>query len=317
MKKISNNFLILFFFAIQIYHTFNCGSGISNTTSSLRYDDGEWHTVRFTRQGSKGRLIVDGSDENEGEATGTARTMQLVPPFYVGGIAEEDVEDAALNLKIDKDHLERRSFFGCIRNVQIGGKPIDEPTSINNVLPCSEQIEAGTFFEGGFVKLREKFNVGSEVKIQFDIKPRSRNGFLMSVHGKRAYLILQLINGTIHFSVDNGDGPIVAIFKPEGNENFCDGQWRTITALKTQYVITIQVNNVVSEPAIGTATSVNTETTRPLYLGGHPHIKKIRGLKVREPFRGCIKNLKIRDSSESIAARMVVGDVRTGVCPTN
>lgn len=43
---------------------------------------------------------MDDSDANEGEATGTARTMQLVPPFYVGGIAQDDVEDAALNLKV-------------------------------------------------------------------------------------------------------------------------------------------------------------------------------------------------------------------------
>lgn len=165
------------------------------------------------------------------------------------------------------------------------------------------------------MKLREKFRVGSEVKIQFDIKPRTRNGFLLSVHGKKAYLILQMINGTIHFSVDNGEGALVAIFKPEGEENFCDGNWRTITAVKTQYVITVQVNNVVSEPAIGTSTSVTTETTRPLFLGGHPHIKKIRGLTVREPFRGCIRNLKIRDESETISTKMAVGDVRAGVCP--
>lgn len=196
----------------------------------------------------------------------------------------------------------------------MGAKSLGEPIVLNNVLPCSDQVEKGVSFEGGFVKLRDKFTVGAEVKIQFDIKPRVKNGFLMSVHGKKSYLILQLINGTIHFSVDNGDGPIVAIFKPAENDNFCDGTWRTITAVKTQYVITIQVNNIVSEPAIGTSTSVNTDTTRPLFLGGHPHIKKIRGLKVREPYRGCIRNLRIRDTNEHFNPKMAVGDVKVGVC---
>lgn len=196
----------------------------------------------------------------------------------------------------------------------INGKLETNPSSVNNVVACNDNVEHGVSFDGGFVKLRDKFRVGSEVKIQFDIKPRVTNGFLLSVHGKNAYLILQLVNGTIQFSVNNGEGPLVAIFKPENGENFCDGQWRTITAVKTQYVITVQVNNVVSEPAIGTSTSFTTETTRPLFLGGHPHIKKIRGLTVREPFKGCIKNLKIREATEKISTKMSTGGVKVGVC---
>lgn len=69
-------------------------------SSSLSYNNNEWHTVKFTRQGSKGRLIVDGADESEGESFGTARTMQLVSPMLIGGLSQEDVEDAALNLKV-------------------------------------------------------------------------------------------------------------------------------------------------------------------------------------------------------------------------
>lgn len=80
-------------------------------------------------------------------------------------------------------------------------------------------------------------------------------------------------------------------------------------------VITIGVNGVVAEPAIGQSSSYSTDTTRPLFLGGHPHIKKIRGLTTREPFRGCIRNLKIRDAAESISAKVAVGSVQAGVCP--
>ena len=129
-------------------------------------------------------------------------------------------------------------------------------------------------------------------------------------------LALQLINGTINFTVDNGDGPIVAVFKPD-NENFCDGQWRTITAIKSQYVITIMVNALSSQPSIGSATSPSTDTSRPLFLGGHPYITKARGLTVRSPYLGCIRNVKIKDAVEIINPSMAVGNVQTGVCPLN
>lgn len=182
-------------------HAFNVGSGAANMSSNLSYHDDEWHTVRFTRKGNNGRLLVDNTDEAKGDSVGNTRMMQIIPPLYVGGVPQEQLEDVALNLQIDKDQFEKQSFFGCIRNVQMGGKPIGEPRDISNVVPCSDQIEPGVFFEGGYVKLREKFRVGENVKIEFDIKPRSLNGFLLSVHGKKAFMILEMNNGTIRFSV--------------------------------------------------------------------------------------------------------------------
>lgn len=151
--------------------------------------------------------------------------------------------------------------------------------------------------------------------IQFDIKPRTTDGFLLSVHGKKAMLLLQLINGTIHFTVDNGDGAIVAIFRPEKNVNFCDGQWRSITAFKSKYVITIVVDGVNSQPAIGNALSPSTDTTRPLFLGGHPKLASLRGVTVRKPYIGCIRNVKIKEVAEKIHPGMTTGNVQTGVCP--
>lgn len=153
--------------------------------------------------------------------------------------------------------------------------------------------------------------------ISFDIKPRTLNGLLLSVHGKKAYLILQLINGTINFTVDNGDGPIVAVFKPDANENFCDGNWHSVSAIKSKYVITLMVNRVSSQPSIGNANSPSTDTSRPLFMGGHPHLIKARGLSIRKPYLGCIRNVRIRDAAEEVQPSMMVGNVQAGVCPTN
>lgn len=142
------------------------------------------------------------------------------------------------------------------------------------------------------------------------------NGLLLSVHGKKAMLALQLINGTINFTVDNGGGPITAVFTPEKNQNFCDGEWHTVTAIKSKYVISLMVDKVTSLPTIGATTAISTDTTRPLFLGGHPYLSKARGLQIRRPFNGCIRNVKIKDVAEPINLNMAVGNVRVGVCPT-
>lgn len=243
-------------------------------TSKNEYSNGEWHTVIFSRQQSKGKLIIDGEDEQFGESSGATRTMSVQAPFSFGGVNPDSVEDMNVNLKIGKGKI----FSGCIREIQMSGQGLGEPSLAVGVLPCSDQIESGTYFGrgGGYVKLRDRFKVGTDVTIQFDIKPRTMNGLLLSVHGRKSFFILELINGTIKFSVDNGDGPIVAVFVPDANENFCDGQWRTIKAVKSQYVISIYVNDMGSQPSIGDAASPSTDTTRPLFLGGHPRLSKAR-----------------------------------------
>lgn len=165
--------------------------------------------------------------------------------------------------------------------------------------------------------MKEKFKVGSDCTVSFDIKPRTLNGLLLSVHGKKAMFVLQLINGTINFTIDNGNGPITAIFNPEANQNFCDGEWHTVTAIKSQYVITLIVDSWHSNPTIGQVSNFSTDTTRPLFLGGHPHLSKARGLSVRRPFVGCIRNIKVKEEVIPIHLSMANGNVRTGVCPLN
>lgn len=62
-----------------------------------------------------------------------------------------------------------------------------------------------------------------------DIKPRSIDGILMSVQtSKKNFLILELKNGTISFSVDAGKGPISASFTPAFPYFLCDGAWHSI-----------------------------------------------------------------------------------------
>uniref|UniRef100_W4VRR7 Putative response to misfolded protein n=1 Tax=Corethrella appendiculata TaxID=1370023 RepID=W4VRR7_9DIPT len=301
-----------------IYHSFNCGSGSANMSSSKTYDDNEWHTVQFSRQQTKGRLVIDSEDETEGESVGNTRTMSVQAPFFVGGFDPQHLEDIAINLKIDKNTLDKEYFVGCVNDVQMSNRPIGEPTNIVETIPCSKEVEGGIFFGkgGGYIKLRDRYKIGTEFTISLDIKPRTNTGLLLSVHGKKAFFILQLINGTIIFSVDNGDGPIVAEFKPE-EENFCDGQWRTVTAIKSKYVISLQVNEKTSHPAVGDARNPSTDTTRPFFLGGHPHLNRIRGITARQPYQGCIRNVKIKDVPEPITPKMSIGNVQTGVCPLN
>lgn len=77
------------------------------------------------------------------------------------------------------------------------------------------------------------------------------------------------------FITDSGNGPLVTVYKPEEGKNLCDGEWHTVKAIKSAYVITVSVDDISSEPSLGDASSYVTQTTRPLFIGGHPHLHKV------------------------------------------
>lgn len=74
----------------------------------------------------------------------------------------------------------------------------------------------------------DKFTVGRSVDIQMDIKPRATSGHLLSVHGRRDFLLLEMINGTIKFLVKTAKGPIETSFIPTTPHSLCDGHWHNI-----------------------------------------------------------------------------------------
>lgn len=171
-----------------------------------------------------------------------------------------------------------------------------------------------------------------------EIKPRSTSGILMSVHGRRDHLILQLVDGELIFSVDNGRGPILAKYTPPHDHHLCDGKWhyiqggtrrvfgrrkitnqtkpKWVAAIKAKNVVTLSVDNVFVEPGIGTAGVSSTDTNHPLYIGGHPNPTKPRGFRTHEPYIGCIRNININRKLLRFGSAQAVGSVTATTCPT-
>lgn len=120
-------------------------------SSKYQYNNNAWHTVRIHRQQATGSLIIDGGDSVEGQSIGNTRVMSLQAPFSVGGVNPNIMEDVALNSGIDPKNVYR----GCIRNIQVSGQTWGVPQNEVGVLPCSDDVEDGAFFGGGFVRVKK------------------------------------------------------------------------------------------------------------------------------------------------------------------
>lgn len=241
-------FVALFMKDGYVTHHFSCGGKPVTITSDNQFDDNEWHTVVFSKERAKFNLKdVERGEEKKEDSKSKCRHMNLQRPYFVGGSSDKAIEDIELNLKFEKGHLTNNAFFGCIKDVKFKSESLilkDFPSDA--VLPCSDQIEKGVFFgkSGGYLKLKDRFKVGSDLTISMDIKPRNLTGVLTSVHGKKSFFIVEMIKGNIHFSVDSGDGPRNVIFQPDPDKSLCDGNWHTVTVIKSRFILSINVGKL-------------------------------------------------------------------------
>lgn len=140
----------------------------------------------------------------------------------------------------------------------------------------------------------------------------------MAVHGVTDYLIVQMVDGHVVAIVNNGAGPIRASYAPPEPHYLCDGEWHTIQAIKTSNIVTVSVDGVFSDPAIGVAGVSSTNTKDPLYIGGMPddEILEKAGVETTQQFVGCMRFLELKNKPQSFAQSRVFGKVLLNTCPT-
>ncbi|XP_075069530.1 laminin subunit alpha-3 isoform X2 [Mixophyes fleayi] len=249
--------------------------------SQEKYNDGEWHTVVFSWDGTNGRLVIDGLKARKGSVTKhfALDSMSLV---YLGGVP---------SLKIQG--MPKKSFAGCLRNVKMNEVALDRPSRTIGVTPCYDgSFETGVYFaqDAGHVVVDIVSDLGPEFELVFDIRPQSTEYVLLHIGDKpENRLSLYSHNGKVILSVNNGAGEFLASVTPPGL--LCDGKWHTITVVQKQNAVQLYIDN--QSKAAGPNSALRSSTAAPLYIGGLPVGLETPRLPVKRSFVGCMKNLKV------------------------
>ncbi|XP_070151389.1 laminin subunit alpha [Polyergus mexicanus] len=299
----------------KVHYIFNCGSGSALLESNKKINDNEWHIVVFKRQGNYGSLTVDEEDPVTGYSLGDATTINVNPPFFVGGVLPEIASIAYTNIGIN------RTFNGCLSNFMMNGQTVGEPSEKVGVIPCSKRVESGLFFFPGngsnLYKAVDRFSDLGQVDIQMDVKPRSTSGHLLSVHGKKDYLVLEMINGTVKFLVRTQKGLIETSYEPTKPNSLCDGHWHNIRAVKQKNAVLLSVDHKPVPPGISGKNMGRVLSRQPIYIGGHLLLRRgLQGSTSQAQYVGCINNIQINSKTIGIRPERAYGQVVAGVCPT-
>ncbi|CAK1588443.1 unnamed protein product [Parnassius mnemosyne] len=313
--KAPGQFLALYMKDARIHFTFNCGGDTAFVESTQMYNGTEWHTVTLVRNEGHGKLTVD--SERIGEASVTCISPAvLTPPFYYGGLGN-------ITNSVSQNLMDfYQPFKGCLKGLMMNGQYVTDILYRVNSLRCTDNIEHGVYFgpsnnaHSNYLKLLENFKVGFEISISMEVKPRNSTGLLLSVHGRRDFMVLELLENEVVANVENGKGPFHASYKLGNKFSLCDGNWHRIHAVKSRHVVSVGVDGHFSDAGLGQSGS--TDTRSALYIGGHERpIAKVRGVRSRRGFTGCIRNIVIRETSIQIPLNAAGRNTHIGVCPTD
>ncbi|XP_006786518.1 laminin subunit alpha-3-like isoform X2 [Neolamprologus brichardi] len=287
-----------------------------------KYNDGKWHTVMFSLEKKKFRLVVDGIRAQDGQLTNaelSSMKQQFLSPVYLGSTPH------SLHKELKSKGLPKHSVSGCVRNFKMNGAQMSNPTANHGSGPCFEgQTQRGAYFSGNgaHVVVNDSFVVGSSFELLFNIRPRSLTGLLLhvGVYSKTPnglpmghYLIIYMLGGEVVARVNNGNGEFMVSVKPKAS--LCDGVFHKISVIKRKNVVQLYVDTL-DNYKIGPPFSNIPLTKDPLYVGGIPAILMQQRLPVTSSFVGCIQDMGINGELVSFERpSSVFGPVNLKECP--
>uniref|UniRef100_A0AAQ6A5Q9 Laminin, alpha 4 n=1 Tax=Amphiprion ocellaris TaxID=80972 RepID=A0AAQ6A5Q9_AMPOC len=295
-----DDFMALFLAHGKLVYTFNVAHQRVKIRSEEKYNDGAWHNVIFIRDGSVGRLIIDGLTVLEDRVQGNNVSWHVSSPIYVGGVPPGRAQK---NIQRNSAY----SFTGCLKNLLLDGQLLPSASETYGVTPCFEgHSEAGTYFseEGGYVVLDESFSVGLKFELVMEVRPRVASAVLLHVRTTEGYFTVYIHQGAVVVLVNDGTNEFFTKVSPK--QGVCDGTWHKITVIRdgniVQLVVDAEINHVVGPP-----NPQSSDTKRPVFIGGAPG---------KKPYIGCVRNLTIDNNRVSFSKAVLVnGAVSIGSCP--
>uniref|UniRef100_A0A4W3GYD5 Laminin, alpha 3 n=1 Tax=Callorhinchus milii TaxID=7868 RepID=A0A4W3GYD5_CALMI len=284
--KAERSYMALYILKGRFFFSFVVDGIKLKIKSKAKYNDGQWHTVVFSREGNTGKLVIDGLRTRQSSIT-TSSSLEVESPFYLGGLPSGKGQD---------------SFQGCIRNFKLDGSQLSVPSRMLGVTPCFDgKSEPGAYFsaEGGYVILDNAFVVGRDFELLFEVRARSQTGVLFHISSPQGnYLSLYMHKGKVTVSVNNGAGEFSTSVDPQ--QSLCDGQSHRIAVDGSLFARCSLVSKIYLLFFPQFTDAVQT-----------PH------LPVRTPFIGCMQSVVINEKPVTFSkAAEVYGAVSLTRCPT-
>ena len=286
---------------------FDAGSGPGaiqpQVGAGVRFDDGAWHTLVASQDGTGGSITVDNIYTGSGQSSGSSQVISSNQVLYIGGLPfdEGTVPPTSVNgLGNPIATVSRRHFAGCLYGITLNGESLDFtlgegssldfPQGVGFEQGCPVGLERGTsYIGGGYTSLPPNTINGSTFTFTFDFRTKHTEGLLLfayssddgtafavEIHSSNLNLLVSYVNGTSRLRVSE---TIV-----------CDGEWHRLLVDQSRDELFLAVDGDGDSLPVADQTAVYSSS---IYIAGVPtgtlayDIARRIGVNVDAYFSGC------------------------------
>jgi len=318
-----------------VNYAFDCGTGLMHVRSKQTYSDGRYHTVTISRDKQLGALIISNRYNSSvvetitDKSIGLSGSLSVIEPYYFGNIPAKFKEQIPAG---QLDLISFESFIGCMSDFVIAHKTLRNNLEKIDLMSCSNNHESGLFFTGhsltSYASYANYLSLSDVFEISFEFKSRTKSGVLLylgnkQIQEKKDFLLVELVNGELHYKLNANGLENQAKFVPELVRNeLCNASWVRVTLRKdADGLISLEMKGFeyknVNEIYLPESTTPYT-----LHIGALPAREAYADLsESKEPFTGCVRDLSVKKNEEPTHKKLLLDmNLESGVltyCPTN
>jgi len=326
------------FIAIQLRNgrlwlMYDSGSGPAAISPQMTVNDGLWHKIAISRNGTNGMVTIDDVQTASGFSLGSSEVVGSGTALYIGGIPE----GVSLLTRSENVTLTNSFYAGCLRDVIITNAilsfvMVSETTE--DIYPlsvgCPTLQERGIhFYGGGYVILPYISIVISneiEYSISIDFKTTSNTGVIYLAHSESdsSILLVYLQDGILRvlFSTSHTE---VSLSLDSVSFLQCDGLWKSVTVRLGGGTLEAMTFNIENNASTIQSTPLFVQNSIALnssiYLGGFPINSSVRTqveryIVTESYFGGCLRNVIFNSSTINLISQYLVAHlVNFAGCP--
>nr|XP_004542775.1 laminin subunit alpha-3 isoform X3 [Maylandia zebra] len=204
--------------------------------------------------------------------------------FYVGGYPANFTPPASFRYP---------NYKGCIEFFSLNDRAVSlynfkRKDNINEGSPCKRYVKPldSDYYEGtGFGRVLVD-NTATTFSITMSVNTRSQNGLLLYIGSEDQYFYVTMEEAVVFIHSSFFETPASNKQKVFLTEDWVDIQVYVIT--KKQFMVRVGGNEAAKAQA-----DFDTQNIKDVYIGGAPqHLRERHNITI-QPFRGCLKNLKL------------------------
>ncbi|KAM9408306.1 LOW QUALITY PROTEIN: usherin [Pholidichthys leucotaenia] len=285
------------------------------------YNDGQWHSIRATRQGAVGTIVVNDQYRGSAPASSGRTIIGENMGVFIGGLPKDFT---LLREESGDAQLVQQGFTGCLRDLSF--KMIDTPSEKWQVLDWTKAtkkvavyeswegcplytLDGAHFLGHGYLEVYTGiFSGGQDFDISLDFRTDQLNALLLFTYSTQTedYMLVELEAGLLLFIlVSEGDTIELSMWV---GLSYCDGDWKQLSLAKRGSLISAAVNDWAEETR-GMGGAMKLRVDSPLYLGGVPTELIHPALDIhshRHSLGGCIRGLTVTTDERNPAIRQRV-----------